>query len=120
VNLIAGASANCVATGDEWRQEFARYIEAVPIAAAAGARILCTTHAAPTIHNHFRKDPPIELQIEIMTGTFRQAVRVAEDQGILIAFETTSTTWPVRSRVSLKRLALRLCAPISTPPIRLG
>jgi sugar phosphate isomerase/epimerase len=87
VNLIAGASANWVATGDEWKQEFVRYTGALPIAAAAGARILCTTHAAPTIHNHFSKDPPIERQIEIMIGNFREAARVAEDHGIVIAFE---------------------------------
>lgn len=59
----------------------------MPIAAAAGARILCTTHAAPAVHNHFSKDPPIEQQIEIMIGNFRQAARAAEDHGILIAFE---------------------------------
>jgi hypothetical protein len=70
VNLIAGATANWVATGDEWKQGFVGYMAAMPIAAAVGARILCTTHAAPTVHNHFSKDPPIERQIEIMIGNF--------------------------------------------------
>lgn len=87
VRLIGGASANWVATGDEWKREFERYTAAMPIAVAAGARILCTTHAAPAVHNHFSKDPAIERQIEIMISNFRQAARVAEDRGILIAFE---------------------------------
>lgn len=86
VRIIGGASANWVATGDEWKREFERYIAAMPIAVAAGPASFvprtrtqpCTTISAKT---------PIERQVEIMTSNFRQAARVAEDRGILIAFE---------------------------------
>jgi len=87
VGLIAGADANWVSTADEWKQESARYLASMPVAVSAGARILCTTHSAPALHNHFSKNPPIERQIEIMTGNFRQVVRAAEDHGLVIAFE---------------------------------
>jgi sugar phosphate isomerase/epimerase len=59
----------------------------IQIAAVAGARLLCTTHSAPTIHNHFSMHPPIAEQIEIMVGNFRQVARVAEQEGVVIAFE---------------------------------
>jgi sugar phosphate isomerase/epimerase len=86
VALIGGAHANWVATGDAWRPEYERYVAQVPIAAAAGARILCTTHGAPAVHNHFTKRPPVE-QIEIMIANFRRVVPVVADHGLVIAFE---------------------------------
>ena len=51
VALIGGAHANWVATGDAWRPEYERYVAQVPIAAAAGARILCTTHPVGVIED---------------------------------------------------------------------
>jgi sugar phosphate isomerase/epimerase len=87
VTVIAGAHANWVATGDAWRPEYERYVAQVPIAAASGARILCTTHGAPAIHNHFTRNPPIAQQIEIMIANFRRVVPVVADHGLVIAFE---------------------------------
>jgi sugar phosphate isomerase/epimerase len=87
VALIGAASANWVARGDEWRRDRDTYVAAMPIAVAAGAAILCTTHAAPAVHNHFTKDPPIGRQIEIMVENFREVARAAVEHGLTIAFE---------------------------------
>jgi hypothetical protein len=57
VTVIGGAHANWVATGDAWRPEYERYVAQVPIAAAVGARVLCTTHGAPAIHREAGERP---------------------------------------------------------------
>jgi len=59
----------------------------MPIAVAAGATILCTTHAAPAVHNHFSKNPPIAEQIRIMVRNFGEVARAAAAHGLTIAFE---------------------------------
>jgi sugar phosphate isomerase/epimerase len=87
VALIAAASANWVARGDEWRRDRDAYLAAMPIAVAAGASILCTTHAAPTVHNHFTKCPPIARQIEIMVENFGEVAPAAAEHRLTIAFE---------------------------------
>ncbi len=87
VTIISGANANWVARADEWVRERERYISAMPIAVAAGATILCTTHAASATHNHFTKSPPIEQQIDIMVQNFADVAPVAADHGLVIAFE---------------------------------
>lgn len=87
VRLIGAASANWVARGEEWRGDRDRYVAAMPVALAAGATLLCTTHAAPAVHNHFTKHPPIREQIEIMVENFAEVVRAAEAHGLTIAFE---------------------------------
>jgi sugar phosphate isomerase/epimerase len=87
VTFIGGASADWVATGDDWTRQRDLYVAQMPIALAAGASILCTTHANPAVHNHFSRTPPIERQIEIMVANFREVARAAEEQGLVIAFE---------------------------------
>lgn len=84
---VSAATANWVATGDDFARDYDRYVAALRLSAAAGARIVCTTHNAPNVHNHFTKDPPIGQQIEIMAENFGTVARVAADLGLIIAFE---------------------------------
>ena len=49
--------------------------------------MLCTTHSASTLQNHFSKHPPIDRQIEIMIDNFRQVAAIAEGEEVVIAFE---------------------------------
>lgn len=87
VTFIGGANADWVATGADWIRQRAHYIAQMPIAVAAGATILCTTHANPAVHNHFSRNPPIDQQIDIMAANFREVARAAEQHGLVIAFE---------------------------------
>jgi sugar phosphate isomerase/epimerase len=87
IEWVSAANANWVATGPDFAREYERYVAALRLSAAAGAKIVCTTHGAPNVHNHFTKDPPIARQIEIMAENFSAVARIAADLGLVIAFE---------------------------------
>jgi sugar phosphate isomerase/epimerase len=87
IEWISAAHANWVATGVEAERGYELYVTALRKSAALGATIVCTTHGAPNVHNHFTKNPPIERQIEIMAANFGRVAQVAADLGLVIAFE---------------------------------
>lgn len=87
IEWVSAASANWVATGEDFVRDYDRYVTALRLSARAGARIVCTTHSAPNVHNHFTREPSIAQQIEIMARNFSAVAQVAADEGIVIAFE---------------------------------
>ena len=114
--FFAGAEANLAATPEEWgegrydrevqkaekpvyRMEkrdhgwtdstyFARVVRAMELAATAGARAFNLVHGAPTQHNRFTKDPPIQEQIERIIHNMKTLVPVAEALGLVMTNES--------------------------------
>jgi len=87
IEWVSSAWANWVATGEAFERDYAAYMDALRLSAAAGARVVCTTHLGAAIHNHFSKHPPVATQITIMTENLARAARVAASEGLVLAFE---------------------------------
>ena len=87
IEWISAAWANWVATGSEFARDYESYVAALRLSAAAGAKVVCTTHSAPLVHNHFTKNPPVATQIAVMIENFARVAKIAESEGVTIAFE---------------------------------
>lgn len=99
VEHISSGGGAFAAPDDEWRSDCDRIVEQMKLAALGGARIMAMVNADPpgppgqpvpnggTRFGHFSKEMPIDVQIANMVRHFRQLVGVAEDLGLILAFE---------------------------------
>ena len=87
VGLIAGGNADFAAAGSTWEEERAKFVRHMELGKAAGADLIVAVHNGAIEHNHFSKDPPIEVQMERLIVNFRQLCQEAERIEIVMALE---------------------------------
>jgi len=87
VELIAAGNADFASSGAEWERERDGFVQQMLLGKAAGAEIITAVHMGAVTHNHFSKDPPIDVQIARMIRNFRELCEHAERIGIVLAFE---------------------------------
>jgi sugar phosphate isomerase/epimerase len=99
LEFIGSGGGGFATVGDEWRRVFAKFSHEMRMTRLAGGTVIAAVNADPegppgqpwpnggTRFGHFSKELPIGQQIERMIANFRELAAVAEDLGVVMAFE---------------------------------
>ena len=88
VTYIGNVGLNVAATAEEWQTgEFARSLNQIWRAAWGGAKVAAAVHDQAARHNHFTKDPPVDVQLERAIRNFRSLMPACAEHGVVLAWE---------------------------------
>lgn len=87
VELLGGQSFDWLAQGEAAQRQRDLFQRGLLLAREAGARILCTTHAASSALNRFTREPPLARQLELITANFQWVAELAGELGMVVAME---------------------------------
>lgn len=85
--IVPAIGANLIATGVELEQEIDNTVALIRRYHDFGNIRLSKFCIAPMVHNRFRHDPPLSVQLERIVAGLPQIVEAAEAAGIVLAFE---------------------------------
>ena len=85
---VGNATFNIAASAEEWEGgEYHSTIQQIWRCAWGGATVAAAVHNQAVRHNHFTKDPPIEVQLERAIANFSSLMPVCAEYGVVLAWE---------------------------------
>ncbi len=88
VMYVGNATFNIAASAEEWEGgEYHSTIQQIWRCAWGGAKVAAAVHTHAVRHNHFTKDPPIEVQLERAIANFSSLMPVCAEYGVVLAWE---------------------------------
>ncbi len=88
IQYIGSVSLNVAADEVEWWEgEFERVVAQIQRVKLGGGVLAAAVHSQSIRHNHFTRNPPIQVQIERAIHNFGSLVPACEEHGVVLAFE---------------------------------